>query len=84
MTTLTIRNLDAALKEKLRTVAARHGHSMEAEVRNILRDTLLAQRPDQGLGSRIRARFAEAGGVDLDLPARTDAGRAADLGDDAE
>jgi plasmid stability protein len=28
--TLTIRNVDAALKERLRVRAAQHGHSMEA------------------------------------------------------
>jgi antitoxin FitA len=36
MATLAIRNLDAALKERLRIRAAQHGHSMEAEVREIL------------------------------------------------
>jgi len=35
-TTLTIRNLDAAVAQKLRMQAAAHGHSMEAEVRDIL------------------------------------------------
>lgn len=77
MTTLTIRNLDSVVKDKLRTVAARHGHSMEAEVRDILRDALMPAKPDRGLGSRIRARFAAEGGVELDLPARTDAARPA-------
>ena len=37
MTTLTIRNVDPALKEELRVRAARHGRSMEAELRNILK-----------------------------------------------
>lgn len=77
MSTLTIRNLDSAIKDKLRTAAARHGRSMEAEVRDILREALMPARPDRGLGSRIRARFAADGGVELDLPARADAGRAA-------
>ena len=36
MATLTIRNLDDATKRKIRIVAAQHGHSMEAEARNIL------------------------------------------------
>jgi len=31
MTTLTIRNVDGALKERLRVRAARNGRSMEAE-----------------------------------------------------
>jgi plasmid stability protein len=35
-TTLTIRNLAAPIKQKLRIQAARHGRSMEAEAREIL------------------------------------------------
>jgi plasmid stability protein len=75
MATLTIRNLDATLKERLRVRAALHGHSMEAEVRQILRDTLTdAERPlATNLYERIRARFAPLGGVDLDLPRREQA-----------
>jgi hypothetical protein len=37
MTTLTIRNVDPELKEELRVRAARHGRSMEAELRHILK-----------------------------------------------
>ena len=71
MATLTIRNLDAGLKERLRVRAAQHGHSMEAEVRDILRDTLNEpERPAVNLYQRIRSRFAPLGGVDLELPPR--------------
>jgi antitoxin FitA len=71
MATLTIRNLDVALKERLRVRAAQHGHSMEAEVRNILQDTLnQPERPAVNLYQRIRSRFAPLGGVDLELPPR--------------
>ena len=71
MATLTIRNLDAGLKERLRVRAAQHGHSMEAEARDILRDTLNGPgRPVVDLYQRIRSRFAPLGGVDLDLPPR--------------
>ncbi|MEM7603170.1 MAG: plasmid stabilization protein [Verrucomicrobiota bacterium] len=35
-TTLTIRNLDAEVKQRLRIQAARHQRSMEAEAREIL------------------------------------------------
>jgi len=75
MATLTIRNLDAAFKERLRVRAALHGHSMEAEVRRILRETLAEpERPMAAdLHQRIRARFAPLGGVDLDLPPREEA-----------
>lgn len=72
MAMLTIRNLDPSLKERLRVRAAQHGHSMEAEARDILRTTLTqaAQAPERNLYDRIRARFAPLGGVDLDLPPR--------------
>jgi plasmid stability protein len=73
MATLTIRNLDAALKQRLRVRAAQHGHSMEAEVRDILRAILKEpERPlEPNLYDRIRARFAPLGGADdLELPAR--------------
>jgi plasmid stability protein len=51
---------------------------MEAEVRAILRDVLAAQElpQDIGLGSRIHARFAAIGGLDLDLPPRSGETRA--------
>lgn len=82
MANITIRNLDDSLKAQLRLQAARHGHSMEEEVRIILRNTLTQtdQEADKGLGSRIRARFAGAGrDDDLPLPDRDERPRAPDL-----
>jgi plasmid stability protein len=72
MSSLTIRNLDPALKERLRIRAAERGHSMEAEVRSILQSTLSASPGLSGrdLCARIQARFAPFGEVDLELPAR--------------
>jgi plasmid stability protein len=73
MSSITIRNLDPAVKERLRIRAAEHGHSMEAEVRRILQTTLNAShnQPALNLYERIRARFAPFGGVDdLQLPPR--------------
>ena len=72
MATLTIRNLDPAVKERLRIRAAEQGRSMEAEARRILQ-TALAEplHPARhNLYERIHARFAALGGVDLDLPPR--------------
>ncbi len=67
-TTLTIRNVDRALKEQLRRRAARHGHSMEAELRQVLREILAAERSTEvNLAEAIRRRFAPLGGVDLEL-----------------
>ncbi len=40
MSSITVRKLDPALKERLRVRAAERGHSMEAEVRRILREAL--------------------------------------------
>jgi plasmid stability protein len=72
MATLTIRNLDEAMKERLRVRAAEHGHSMEAEARRILQLVLgeTQRPPERNLYDRIHARFAALGGVDLDVPSR--------------
>lgn len=79
-TTLTIRNLDEAVKTALRIRAAHNGRSMEAEARALLRDVLLGPAGVVSpLGTRIRARFAGLGGDALELPARGELPRAADL-----
>jgi plasmid stability protein len=67
--TLTIRGLDPQTHAQLRIEAARHGRSMEAEVRAILTDYLGPRTADRGLGSRIRARFAGLEG-ELRVPDR--------------
>jgi plasmid stability protein len=67
MATLTIRNVDARLKERLRMRAASHGHSMEAELRQILRDALAGtqnQRREANLAEAIHKRFRPLGGAD--------------------
>lgn len=79
MATLTVRDLDDALKARLRVRAAENGRSMEAEVRAILAETLAEPVPAGGLASRIRARFDAVGGAELDLPRRTEAPRAAEF-----
>jgi plasmid stability protein len=70
MATLTIRNVDAGVKERLRVRAARHGRSMEAEARAILSEDVASDRdqPEPNLAEAIRRRFAPLGGVDLELP----------------
>lgn len=72
LASITIRNLDPALKERLRVRAAQHGQSMEAEARRILQTVLVPQEapPMRHLYDRVRARFAPLGGVDLELPPR--------------
>lgn len=72
MAMLTIRNLEAGLKERLRVRAARHARSMEAEAREILRVALAepGRGVERSLYERVRARFAPLGGVELEVPAR--------------
>jgi antitoxin FitA len=70
MATLTIRGLDPVTHARLRVEAARHGRSMEAEVRAILQERLALGPAERGLGSRIRARFQGLEG-DLELPDRS-------------
>lgn len=67
MGTLTVRNLDPKLKERLRIRAAHNGRSMEAEVRALLRDVLDdGPQPEAiGLATSIHRRMASLGGVDL-------------------
>jgi plasmid stability protein len=69
MATMTIRGLDPITHSRLRIEAARHGRSMEAEVRAILHERLMQSAGERGLGSRIRARF-QGLECDLELPAR--------------
>jgi plasmid stability protein len=72
MSSITIRNLDPAIKERLRVRAAEHGHSMEAEARRILQTSLKspARAPASNLYERIRALVEPLGGIDLELPPR--------------
>jgi plasmid stability protein len=84
MTTLTIRNIDPTTKDKLRRAAAAHGRSMEEEVRTILRNALALPATRGSLGSRIQARFAALGGVEMTLPERDDAPRAANFDEETK
>ena len=72
MASLTIRNLEEPIKELLRIRAAHHGHSMEEEVRQILRQTLIQDTQlSANLAESIQKRFAQLGGVDdLTIPDR--------------
>jgi plasmid stability protein len=79
MAALSIRDLDDSVKEKLRLRAAQHGRSMEAEIRAILTSAVADEPPRADLFSALRERFARLGGVDLELPPRATAPRAANL-----
>jgi antitoxin FitA len=77
---VSIRNLDERVKERLRVRAARHGRSMEAEIRAILTDAVSEPGEVPGLLDAILDRFGELGGVEIDIPPRADRARAADFG----
>ncbi len=70
MASITIRNIDDALKSRLRIQAAIHDRSMEDEARDILRCALNQEaQPARNLGTAIHALFAPLGGFDMpDIP----------------
>jgi len=70
MASITIRNLDEEIKQRLRVRAAEHGHSMEEEARDILRRVMSESPPPRNLAASIRSRIASTDRFDLDLPAR--------------
>ena len=76
---LNIRNLNETVKRRLQVRAARHGRSMEAEVRAILEEAVREPADSAGLFTALLDRFGALGGVDLDLPGRDEPARAADF-----
>jgi plasmid stability protein len=70
-TSITVRNLEADIKTRLRLLAAQHGWSMEQEVRHILQQaTRQEATPATSLAQRIHNRFAPMEVDDLPLPER--------------
>ena len=62
MAQFIVRNLEDDVKTRLKRRAARHGRSMEEEVRHILRNVTKEENKRVArLGSRIAARFKKAG-----------------------
>lgn len=74
---LTIRQLDERTHARLRGRAAEHGRSVEAEVRAIL--DAAVNLPEQNLLLALHTSVSEIGGVDLEVPSRTDSPRDVDL-----
>ncbi len=79
MATITIRNLDDSVKQRLRIQAASHNRSMEEEVRLILQNAVRKTDPGNRIGSRIHRRFKEAGGISLSEPNREQSPRKPDI-----
>ncbi len=75
---VSIRNLDDAVKERLRMRAASHGRSMESEIRSILVEAVTEPSEHPGMLVSLMERFGDLGGVDLEIPARRTPARAAD------
>ena len=63
MAALNIRNLDETVKRRLQVRAARHGRSMEAEVRAILAEAVREPADSAGLFTALLDRFGALGGV---------------------
>jgi antitoxin FitA len=79
MAAITVRNLDDTVKHRLRVRAARHGRSMEAEARAIIVEAVGADEEEPNILQRLHERFAELGGVELDLPRRSSKPRDVDF-----
>jgi plasmid stability protein len=67
MAAIVVRNLDEDVKRRLRMRAARHGRSMEAEVRAILEESV---RDQDNFAEAIMETFGALGGVELEIPPR--------------
>lgn len=69
MASLTIRNIEEGIKERLRVRAAMHGHSMEEEARVILKRAV-GGISGTGLWELSRQLFEGRDGIELELPRR--------------
>jgi len=59
---LVVRNIESSVKTRLQQRARRHGRSMEAEVRDILRNAVAEEESSSGgLGTDIARLFATIG-----------------------
>lgn len=61
MEQLIVRNLERSVKQRLKRRATRNGHSMEEEVREILRNAAREPEHEEGLGTAIAKRFKGLG-----------------------
>jgi plasmid stability protein len=71
MGSILVRQIDDETKSKLRLRAARNGHSMEQEARDILQHSLASESPSGvHLVDAIRRRMKPLGGVELPIVPR--------------
>ena len=64
MAQILVRDVEESVKRELQRRASQHGRSLQAEVRDILREAAKAPPPAYGLGTEI-ARIIDAAGVDF-------------------
>lgn len=84
MAAISVRDLDEGVAARLKMRAARHGRSMEAEVRAILSEAVAAGEDEQpNLAQAVRERFAAVGGVDLAIAPRREMPRTVDFLEEA-
>ena len=70
MARITIRKLDEDVKTLLQVRAAENSHSMEEEVRLILREAVSKKQGSRNLADVAEFYFGPKNGVDLELPTR--------------
>lgn len=78
MANITVRNVEDDTKRRLRLRAARHGNSLEAELRLILRDAASAREEAPrrtNLYDAIRELVEPHGGFEIPIPQRQPAAR---------
>ena len=74
MSSITVRNLDEAVKNCLRVRAAQHGWSMEQEVRLILQQAVAPMQAGQvSFAERVNRRFTGLQVGSLPIPERQSA-----------
>ena len=79
LASISFRNLDDRVKERLRIRAAVHGRSMESEIRANLAEAVSEPIESGNVFAALLDRFGGIGGVELDLSPRVTQARAPDL-----
>lgn len=74
MAAVVIRNLPEATHRALKQRAKIHGRSTEAEIREILEEAMKPPESGKktGLGSKLANFAKEFGGIELEIPPRTE------------
>lgn len=74
MAAVLIRNLPEATHRALKRRAKSHGRSTEAEIRDILEKAIKPAIPEKkmGLGTKLHAFGQKFGGIELEIPPRTE------------